>query len=47
MKHPENGTKRGVIFINDHIIKPTDKVFDDFADSGSDDALNKSILGLK
>lgn len=47
MKHPENGAKEGAIFINDHIIRPTDKAFDDFADSGSDNALNKSILGLK
>lgn len=47
MKHPENGAKEGAIFINDHIIRPTNKAFDDFADSGSDNALNKSILGLK
>lgn len=47
MKHPQNGVKEGVIFINDHIIKPTDKAFDDFADSVSDDTLNKLILGLK
>ncbi len=47
MKHPENGAKEGAIFINDHIIRPTDKAFDDFADSGADEQLNKAILGLK
>lgn len=47
MKHPENGAKEGAIFINDHLIRPTDKAFDDFADSGADDEMNKAILGLK
>lgn len=47
IKHPENGAKEGAIFINDHLIKPTDKAFDDFADSGADNELNKAILGLK
>lgn len=47
MKHPENGAKEGAIFINDHLIRPTDKAFDDFADSGADTELNKAILGLK
>lgn len=47
IKHPENGAKEGAIFINDHIIRPTDKAFDDFADSGADEQLNKTILGLK
>ncbi|MDT0596648.1 sugar phosphate isomerase/epimerase family protein [Glaciecola petra] len=47
MKHPENGAQEGAIFINDHLIRPTDKAFDDFADTGADDELNKAILGLK
>lgn len=47
MKHPENGAQEGAIFINEHIIRPTDKAFDDFADSGADEQLNKAILGLK
>ena len=46
MKHPENGAAEGAIFINDHIIKPTDKAFDDFAGTGADEALNRRILGL-
>lgn len=47
IKHPENGAQEGAIFINDHIIRPTDKAFDDFAGSGADYALNQAILGLK
>lgn len=47
IKHPENGAKEGAIFINDHLIRPTDKAFDDFAGGGADYELNRSILGLK
>ena len=47
IKHPEDGAKEGAKFIADHLIRPTDKAFDDFADSGADDELNRSILGLK
>ena len=31
MKHPEDGAREGVQFIADHIIRVTDKSFDDFA----------------
>lgn len=47
IKHPENGAQEGAIFINDHLIRPTDKAFDDFAGTGADHELNKAILGLK
>ena len=47
IKHPQDGAREGAIFINDHIIRPTDKAFDDFAGSGANDELNRSILGLK
>ena len=47
IKHPEDGPNEGAKFIADHLIRPTDKAFDDFADSGADDELNRSILGLK
>ena len=33
-------------FILDHIIEVTEKTFDDFADSGSDEKGIKKILGL-
>jgi sugar phosphate isomerase/epimerase len=46
LKHPEEGAKEGAIFIKDHIIKVTEKAFDDFAGADNADQLNKSILGL-
>jgi sugar phosphate isomerase/epimerase len=46
LKHPEDGAREGAEFINNHIIRATDRAFDDFADSGSDESLNKAILGL-
>lgn len=47
IKNSEDGAREGAIFIKDHIIKVTEKAFDDFASSGSDEALNKAILGIK
>jgi sugar phosphate isomerase/epimerase len=46
LKHPEDGAKEGVSFVNDHIIRVTERAFDDFADTGSDEILNRAILGL-
>jgi sugar phosphate isomerase/epimerase len=46
LKHPEDGAREGAQFIKDHIIRVTDRTFDDFAASGIDKALNKTILGL-
>jgi len=37
LKHQEDGAREGAAFISDHIIRVTDKAFDDFAASGSDD----------
>ncbi|HTE25516.1 sugar phosphate isomerase/epimerase family protein [Flavitalea sp.] len=47
IKHPEDGAKEGAIFIKDHIIRVTEKAFDDFAGTGSDEKFNRSVLGLK
>ncbi|KIC89783.1 sugar phosphate isomerase/epimerase [Flavihumibacter sp. ZG627] len=47
IKHPEDGAAEGAIFIQDHIIRVTDKAFDDFAGTGSDEAFNKRILGIQ
>lgn len=47
IKHPEDGAKEGAIFIKDHIIRVTEKAFDDFAGTGSDESFNRSVLGLK
>jgi len=47
LKHPEDGAREGAQFIKDHIIRVTEKAFDDFAASGSDEAFNKRTLGLE
>ena len=46
IKSNEQGAKEGSKFILDHIIEVTEKTFDDFADSGSDEKGIKKILGL-
>ncbi|QIX59966.1 sugar phosphate isomerase/epimerase [Hymenobacter sp. BT18] len=46
LKHPEDGAREGAPFIQNHIIRVTDKVFDDFAASGVDAARNNSLLGF-
>jgi sugar phosphate isomerase/epimerase len=46
IKHPEQGAAEGAPFIRDHIIRVTEKAFDDFAGAASDDARNRRILGL-
>lgn len=46
IKHPEDGAREGAPFIKDHIIRVTEKAFDDFANTGADDAFNRSILGI-
>ncbi len=46
IKHPEDGAREGAKFINDHIIRVTEKAFDDFAGRGSDDEFNRKILGI-
>jgi sugar phosphate isomerase/epimerase len=46
LKHPEDGAREGAEFIKNHIIRVTEKAFDDFAASGSDDAFNRRLLGL-
>ncbi|MEO6850426.1 MAG: sugar phosphate isomerase/epimerase [Mucilaginibacter sp.] len=46
LKHPEDGAREGAGFIRDHIIRVTEKAFDDFAASGSDEGFNRRLLGL-
>lgn len=46
IKHPEVGAAEGAVFIRDHIIPVTDKAFDDFAGTGSDEKFNRAVLGL-
>lgn len=46
LKHPEDGAREGAQFIKDHIIRVTDKAFDDFAGLKADAPFNRKILGL-
>lgn len=46
LKHPEDGAREGAQFVQDHIIRVTERAFDDFAGSGTDDAANRRMLGL-
>ncbi len=46
MKHPEVGAAEGAKFVRDHIIRVTDRAFDDFAGGGADAGRNRKILGI-
>ena len=46
LKHPEDGAREGAEFIRRHIIRVTERAFDDFAGSGADDAANRRMLGI-
>ncbi len=46
LKHPEDGAREGAAFVRDHIIRVTDKAFDDFAGSGADEKANRRMLGI-
>ncbi|MDG2278630.1 MAG: sugar phosphate isomerase/epimerase, partial [Pseudomonadales bacterium] len=47
LKHQEDGAREGAQFIRDHVIRVTDKAFDDFAASGVDGEMNRRVLGLE
>lgn len=46
LKHPEDGAAEGAPFITAHIIRQTEKAFDDFASGGADQKANRKLLGL-
>jgi sugar phosphate isomerase/epimerase len=46
LKHPEDGAREGAEFIRNHIIRVTEKAFDDFADAGTDVEMNRKMLGI-
>ena len=46
LKHPEDGAAEGAPFIAEHMIRKTEKAFDDFADTGIDVDGNKKALGI-
>lgn len=46
LKHPEDGAREGAKFISDHIIRVTERAFDDFAGAGVDEQANRVLLGI-
>lgn len=46
LKHPEDGAREGAQFVKDHIIRVTDRAFDDFAGGEVDQATNRKMLGI-
>jgi sugar phosphate isomerase/epimerase len=46
LKHPEDGAREGAEFIQHHIIRVTEKAFDDFAGGATDQNQIKRALGL-
>ncbi len=50
-KHPEDGAKEGATFIENHMIRPADRAFDDFAgnklDQKEQQKQNRQTLGLQ
>ncbi len=46
LKHPEAGAAEGAGFIRSHIIRVTERAFDDFAGAPADAGRNRRILGL-
>lgn len=46
LKHPEDGAREGAAFVRDHIIRVTERAFDDFADGGTDENTNRVMLGI-
>jgi sugar phosphate isomerase/epimerase len=47
LKNQEDGAREGSVFIKDHIIRVTEKAFDDFAGKGRDENFNRAVLGLQ
>jgi sugar phosphate isomerase/epimerase len=46
LKHSEQGAREGAPFIRDHIIKVTEKAFDDFAGGATDPRQIRKMLGM-
>ena len=47
LKHPEDGAREGAKFVEDHIIRVTDKAFDDFAGGDVDTDSLRAMMGIK
>ncbi len=46
LMHPEEAARKGAPFIAEHIIRVTDKTFDDFAGTGAGRQTTRRLLGL-
>ena len=46
IKHPEQGAAEGAPFIKEHIIRVTEKAFDDFAATEKNAKFNRTVLGI-
>ncbi|RDJ25466.1 sugar phosphate isomerase/epimerase [Bosea caraganae] len=46
LKHPEDGAREGAEFIRSHLIRVTEKAFDDFAGAETDTKQINAMLGL-
>jgi sugar phosphate isomerase/epimerase len=46
IKHPEDGAAEGADFVRSHIIRVTEKAFDDFAGAAPDAEKNRKVLGI-
>jgi sugar phosphate isomerase/epimerase len=46
LKNPADGAREGAEFVRDHIIRTTDRPFDDFAGAASGADANRRLLGL-
>ena len=46
LKHPEDGAREGAKFVREHIIRVTDKAFDDFAAASLDAQASRRLLGI-
>ena len=46
IKNPEDGAAEGADFVRSHIIRVTDRAFDDFAGAAPDAEKNRKVLGL-
>jgi hypothetical protein len=47
LKDPEDGAREAARFIADHIIRTTDKAFDDFADSAVAASTLPALMGIE
>lgn len=47
LKNSEDGAREGAAFVRNHVIRVTEKAFDDFADAGVDRSALHNMLGLE